>query len=65
MKTCRNEQSRKLVYLLNKETIRLWRIDRTEGIGLGIVSGEEVTRKIRLSLTRFLYTDFLAQNSPW
>jgi len=41
--TQRSDQSRKLLYLLGKETINFFRIDKTEGFGLGFVNGE-VTR---------------------
>lgn len=32
--------------------------------GPEVLNGEEVTGKIRASLTRFVYTDFSAPNSP-
>lgn len=34
MKTPRRDQSRKLLYLFDKETIHLWRTDKAEGFGL-------------------------------
>lgn len=37
--------------------------DKTKGFGLGRVNGEEVTRKIRVSLIMFVYTAFLALDS--
>lgn len=39
------------------QTIHLWRIHKTEGFQLGIVNGEEVTRKIRVCLTWCVCTD--------
>ena len=36
-------------------------MDKTKGSGL-VVSGEEITRKIRVSLTRSVYTACLAPN---
>lgn len=59
----RGDQSRKLLELLYKETIHLWKIDKTKEFGTERVNGEEVTRKITVSLTRFVCTDFLAPNS--
>lgn len=32
-------------------------------MGLGVVNGEEVARKIRVSLTRFVYVDVSAPHS--
>ena len=63
MKTQRSDQSRKLFYLLDKETINLTRIDNTKGLGLAVVNGEEVARKITVGLTRFVYVDFSAPTS--
>ena len=39
-------QSRWVLYLLNKETISLWRIDTTKGFGLGVANRTEVTRPV-------------------
>ena len=63
MKT-RSEQSRKLFSPLDKETINAFKFGKTERFGLGVVHGEEVTEKVRISLTRFVCTDFSAPNSP-
>lgn len=48
MKTL-NKQNKKLLCLLDKETINLWRIHLTKGFGLGIVNGKRVTGKVRVS----------------
>ena len=64
VKTWRSDQSRKLLYHLDKETINLWGIDKTKEFGLGVVNGEEVTRKIKVSLTRCVRTDFSAPQFP-
>ena len=42
-----------LLYNLDIEIISLWRTDKTE-FGLGVVNDKEVTRKIRVSLTRLV-----------
>lgn len=47
-------QNRKVLYLLDKQTINLWRNDKAERFGLGIISGED--------LTRFVYAAFPALN---
>lgn len=56
MKARRSDQRRKLLYLLEKETIYLQRIDKTKTFGPWVVNYEEVTKKIRVSLTRVIYT---------
>lgn len=50
MKTRRNDKSRKFSYLLDKETINLWRIGKKQRFGQGMASGEGVTRKISMNL---------------
>lgn len=62
MKTWGSDQSRKLLYLLGKETISLWRTDKTENFGLGVVSGEEI-KEDKGYFNKFVCTDFLATNS--
>lgn len=51
----------------------MWRIDRKKQkenknknkmFALRIVNDEEVTRKVKISLRRFVCTDFLAPNTP-
>ena len=37
MKTQRSDQSRRLLHLLDKKTVNLWRIDKTKGFGLWVV----------------------------
>ena len=64
MRSWRSDQSRKFLYLLDKETMHLWRTAKTEGFGRGVVNGDELTRKIRVSLSGFVCTDFLAPKSP-
>ena len=44
---------------LDKVTRNLWKIGKTQGFGLSVVN-DEVTRKIRVRLTRFVWTDFVA-----
>lgn len=56
----RSEQSKKLLFLLDKEIVLLCK----KGVRLGLVNGEEVTRQIRVSLARSVCTDFLAPSSP-
>lgn len=34
----RLKEMTKLSYLLDKETVNLWRLDKTEGFGLGVVN---------------------------
>ena len=63
IETWRNDQMRKLLYFLDKETINLWRIDKTKNFGLGVINGEKVTRKLRVSLTRDFFSFFLS--FPW
>lgn len=46
MKTWRSDQSRKVLYLLDKEIINSWRIDKTQELELGIVNGEEITKEV-------------------
>jgi len=48
MKIQRNDWSRKLLYLLDRETINLRRIEKKRGFGLRVVNGEEVTQNIGL-----------------
>lgn len=48
MKNQRSDHSRRLLYLLDKGKISLRRTDKTKVYGLGVVNGEEVTRKIRV-----------------
>lgn len=60
----RSDQSRKFFQLLDKEILHLWRIDTTKEFRLGVVNGEEVTRKIRVSLIRLVYTDFSDPKFP-
>ena len=36
--TQRNDQRRQLLYLLDKETINLWRINKTNELGLGVIN---------------------------
>ena len=45
--TQRSDQSRKLLCLLDKESIHLQRIDKAKGFGLEVVNGGEITRKLR------------------
>ena len=47
-----------------RQTINLYRIDKTKGFGLGVVKGDEVTRKVRVSLTRFVLYRFLSPQIP-
>lgn len=54
IKTQKSDQNRKFLYLLDKETINLWRIDETKGFELRVVSGEEVTRRIVIIKILFL-----------
>ena len=50
-------------YTFDKETINLWRTDKTKGFRLWVVNGEEVTREIQVSLTRFVIIAFMALNT--
>ena len=61
MKPRRSDQPRKFLYLVG--TVHFWRTDKTKGSGLGWINGE-VIRTIRVSLTRFVDTAFLALSSP-
>lgn len=54
MKTHRSDQKRKLLYLLDKEP------KETKGFGPGGVNCGEMTRKISISVTRLVCTDFWA-----
>lgn len=48
-----NDKNRKVLYLLDKETINLGRTEKTQWLGLRVMNGEGVTRKTRVSLMRF------------
>lgn len=50
-------------YSLRHRIINLW-IDQTERFGLGVGGREEVTRKIKASISRLVCTDFLTLHSP-
>lgn len=50
-------------YTLVKEKNNLLRIDKTKGFKVGIVKGENINRKVRVSLTRFVCANFLAPSS--
>lgn len=45
MKTQKSDQSKKFIYLLDKETIHLRRNDQTKRFGLGAVNYGEATRR--------------------
>lgn len=53
---------RKFTNLLDKKTIQVRRMDETKGSGLA-VSDEEITSKIRVSLTGSVYAGSLASTS--
>lgn len=59
-----SDKSRKLLYLLDKEIIHWWRIDKAEGFGIGVVNGDEVTRKIRWVYQGLLVRISRPLNSP-
>lgn len=61
MKTWRSDESRKILFLLEKETIHLWTMDKTEGFGLRVVNGNEVARKIKVIFNK-VCTDFSDPN---
>lgn len=44
MVTWRTDRSRQLLYPVDEETIHLWRIDKTKGLGLGGVHGKDIGR---------------------
>lgn len=54
MKTPRSDQSKTLLYLLDQEAINMWRIDKTKKFDLEVVNGEEITRKIKVNITKFV-----------
>lgn len=56
MKLWRSDESKKPLCFSGKETINLGRNEKIEGLGLEVVNGKEVTKKIRVSLTRVIYT---------
>ena len=43
----KNWKNQNPLYLLDKETTNLWKIDKTKGFGLGVVHDEEVTREAK------------------
>lgn len=57
MKTWRNDQSREIFYLLDKdnnELVKNW----PKRFGLGVINSKEITTKMRVSLMRPVCTDF-------
>ena len=54
-KTQRSGQSRQLLYFLSTN-LYIWKeFGKTKGFVLRVVNGKEVTRKIKVRLTRFVY----------
>lgn len=67
MKTLRSDQSRKLLYLSDKkkkkQPSKFMKNGKIKGFGSEVVSDEEVTRKVRVSLVRLVCTDFSVPSS--
>lgn len=56
MKIQESDQGYKRFYtFLTKKQKHLWRIDKAEGFGLGAIHCGEVARKVRISITEFVW----------